>query len=53
MDDGARVGKGMKLCTNSFTFEDCTRLCTVLNELFGLKVTTQSAGYPGQFHLYV
>lgn len=53
MDDGARVGNGLKLCTNSFTFEDCTRLCAVLGTLYGIRATVQSAGAPGQYHVYI
>jgi ubiquinol-cytochrome c reductase cytochrome b subunit len=53
MDDGARVGQGLKLCTNSFTFEDTTRLAVVLNELYGLKAVVQSAGVPNQYIIYI
>lgn len=39
MDDGARVRSGLKLCTNSFTYEDCKRLSSVLIDKYQLKVT--------------
>jgi ubiquinol-cytochrome c reductase cytochrome b subunit len=53
MDDGGRSGDGVKLATNSFTYNDCTRLTTVLHELYGLKSSVQSAGYPGQHQIYI
>lgn len=53
MDDGARVGSGLKLCTNSFTFVDCNRLAIVLYDLYNIKATVQSAGAPSQYHIYV
>jgi hypothetical protein len=53
MDDGGRVGYGLKLATNSFTFEDCTRLTIVLFKLYGIKSSVQSAGVSGQHHIYV
>ena len=53
MDDGGRVGYGLKLCTNSFTWADCTRLSTVLHEKYGLKSSVQSAGKPNQYIIYV
>lgn len=52
-DDGARVGQGLKLCTNCFTFEDNTRLAMVLNKKYGLKAVVQSAGVPNQYHIYI
>lgn len=53
MDDGGRVGKGLKLATNSFTFADTTRLCLVLTQKYGLKATVQSAGIKDQYHIYI
>ena len=53
MDDGARVGSGLKLSTNSFTFEDATRLVLVLNRLYSLKCSVQSAGHLNQYIIYI
>lgn len=53
IDDGARVGKGIKLCTNSFTYKDCTRLTQVIHDLYNVKSSVQSAGRPGQYHIYI
>jgi ubiquinol-cytochrome c reductase cytochrome b subunit len=53
MDDGARVGKGLKFCTNCFTYADCIRLTNLLYEFYDIKATVQSAGLPNQYHIYV
>lgn len=53
MDDGSRVGSGLKLSTNSFTFEDTTRLALLLNQLYGLKSSVQSAGHLNQYIIYI
>jgi ubiquinol-cytochrome c reductase cytochrome b subunit len=53
MDDGSKVGSGLKLCTNSFTYTECMLLVTVLYENFTLKATVQSAGVPNQYHIYI
>jgi len=53
MDEGGRLGQGLKLATNSFTFTDTTGLAQVLHEWYGLKVVVQSAGVPNQYILYV
>ena len=53
MDDGARVGSGLKLSTNSFSFEDTTRLVLILNKLYGIKSSVQSAGYLNQYIIYI
>lgn len=53
MDDGARVGSGLKLCTNSFTFEDTTHLTLVLKDLYGIISSVQSAGFPNQYVIYI
>ena len=53
MDDGGRVGSGLKLATNSFTFADSLRLVRVLHDLYGLKASVQSAGVRDQYHIYI
>ena len=42
MDDGGPVGYGLKLATNSFTFEDTTRLAHILLVLYGIKASLPS-----------
>jgi ubiquinol-cytochrome c reductase cytochrome b subunit len=53
MDDGSRAGSGLKLSTNSFTFEDTTRLVIILNKLYGIKSSVQSAGHLNQYIIYI
>jgi len=53
MDDGGRVGSGLKLATNSFTFEDTSRLANVLYSLYGIKASVQKTGIINQYHIYI
>jgi ubiquinol-cytochrome c reductase cytochrome b subunit len=53
MDDGAKVSKGLKLCTNSFIYSDCLILIRVLNENFNLKASIQSTGSKDQYVIYI
>ena len=53
MDDGTKVGKGIKFCTNSFTYEECLRLVKVLYHNFNLKASVQSAGADNQYIIYI
>jgi len=56
MDDGSKVGKGLKLSTNAFNYSDCLLLVKVLHDNFNLKATIQSAGareLKPQYHIYI
>lgn len=53
MDDGTRVGKGLKLSTNSFTYADCIRLTNLLYDFYNIKATVQTAGLSNQYHIYI
>lgn len=53
MDDGGRMGYGLKLATNCFTYNDCVFLSNTLAELYGIKSSVQNAGVPNQYHIYV
>jgi len=53
MDDGAKVGSGMKFCTNAFLPEDIQLLSDALRTRYGLTTTVQSAGAKDQYNLYV
>jgi ubiquinol-cytochrome c reductase cytochrome b subunit len=53
MDDGCKVGKGLKLSTNSFTYEECLRLVDALYNNFNLKASIQSAGAENQYIIYI
>jgi hypothetical protein len=53
MDDGAKVGKGLKFSTNSYTYNDCLLLIKALNSNFNLKASIQSAGSRNQYVIYI
>jgi ubiquinol-cytochrome c reductase cytochrome b subunit len=53
MDDGAKVGKSLKLCTNSFSYIDCLLLIKALNNNFNIKASIQSAGKKDQYLIYI
>lgn len=53
MDDGSRVGQGIKFSTNSFSYQDCIKLSEMLFNLFKIKTSVQSAGVPNQYVIYV
>jgi len=53
MDDGAKVNKGLKFCTNSFTYEDCLILVKALNDNFNLKASVQLTGTKNQYIIYI
>ena len=53
MDEGCKVGSGLKLSTNLFTYSDCLLLVKALFDNFNIKSTIQSAGKNNQFHIYI
>lgn len=53
MDDGARVNKGLKFSTNSFTYDECLILIKALDDNFNLKASVQSAGNNDQYIIYI
>lgn len=53
IDDGRRVGKGLKFRTNSFTYSDCQLLRNVLFSRYSLRTSVQSAGVNNQYVIYV
>lgn len=53
MDDGCKVGKGLKFSTNSFSYNECLILVKALNDNFNLKASVQSAGSNEQYVIYI
>jgi len=53
MDDAAKVGKGLKFSTNSFTYNECLILIKALNDNFNLKASIQLAGSNNQHIIYI
>ncbi|OXT14579.1 hypothetical protein B9K06_25695, partial [Bacillus sp. OG2] len=44
MEDGGKVGSGLKLATNSFKYSDVLYLKDVLQKKYNLKVSIQKTG---------
>lgn len=53
MDDGSKVGKGLKFSTNSFTYKDCLVLVNALSDIFSIKSSIQGAGAKDQYIIYI
>ncbi|ULM64034.1 hypothetical protein (mitochondrion) [Candida margitis] len=53
MDDGSKVGKGLKLSTNSFTHDELLFLISILKNKYNLTCSIQSAGTNNQQHIYI
>jgi hypothetical protein len=55
MDDGAKVGNGLKLSTNNFTQNEVLKLCNIFLSKYNIKVNIQSAGNSSkdQYIIYV
>jgi ubiquinol-cytochrome c reductase cytochrome b subunit len=53
MDNGAKVGKSLKLCTNSFSYNDCLLLIKALNNNFNIKASIQSIGNKDQYLIFI
>ena len=53
IDDGGRVGQGLKFSTNYFSYEDCLILSNVLFDKYNLRTSVQSAGQENQYIIYV
>lgn len=54
MQDGSRqAGQGVYIATNSFTYEDTTRLANLLTSKYGLKTSVIKAGYDNQWRISI
>jgi LAGLIDADG DNA endonuclease family len=53
MDDGSRSGKGLKLSTNSFTYEENCDLATILRKKYKLKVSIHKTGVQDRYCIYI
>ena len=52
-DDGGKVSSGLKIATNSFTYEEVNYLCEVLRNTYNFKVSVHKAGALNQYNLYI
>ena len=53
MDDGSKIGKGLKFSTNSYSYKDCLILINALSDNFSIKSSIQSAGANNQYIIYI
>lgn len=53
MCDGSKVSSGIKLCTNSFIYEDLELLCRVLEKKYKLDSSIQKTGVNNQWIIYI
>jgi hypothetical protein len=53
MEDGIKVGNGLKFLTYSFSYNDCLLLIKALHDNFNIKASIQSAGNKNQYVIYV
>lgn len=53
MDQGSRAGKGLKLATKNFTYDECNRLAYLLRNKFHLKISIHKTGHINQWNLYI
>jgi hypothetical protein len=53
MEDGAKVGKGLKFSTNSFSYKECLIIVKALSDNFNIKASIQSAGSNNQYIIYI
>jgi len=53
MNKGSKIGNNIKLCTNSFSYNDCLLLIKALNNNFNIKASIQLAGKKDQYLIYI
>ena len=54
MQDGSRqIKQGISLATNSFTYNDCERLCNILSKKFNLKCTVVKTGTVNRWRINI
>ena len=54
MQDGSyHKGQGISLATNSFSFDECLFLASILTNKFGLKTSVVKTGVPNQWQIAI
>lgn len=53
MDDGGKVGKGLKLATNNFSKDEIKHLIYILNKKYNIKSTIHKTGAIDQYNIYI
>lgn len=52
-DDGGKVSSGLKIATNSFTYDEVNFLAKILRDKYNFKVSVIKAGALNQYNLYI
>jgi hypothetical protein len=53
MDDGGKVGSGLKLCTNNFTLNEINYLKNIIYKLYNINCSIHKTGAINQYNLYI
>jgi hypothetical protein len=54
MQDGSyKKGQGIFLATNSFTYEECIFLASILNKKYNFKTSVIKSGKPNQWRISI
>lgn len=53
MDDGGKVGNGLKLATNNFSYDENIYLIKLLKDKYNIKSTIQKTGCINQYNIYI
>ena len=53
MDDGSKLGSGVRIATNNFTLEEVQFLCNVLYKKYNITATTHVGGKDKGYVLYI
>ena len=52
-DDGGKLGSGLKIATNNFSYEEVLFLADILRRKYNLKVSVLKSGVLSQYVLYI
>lgn len=53
MDNGGKIGKGLKLATNNFTLNEVKQLIAILDVKYNIKSTIHKTGAIDQYNIYI
>ena len=53
MNDGGKIGKGLKLATNNFTLNEVKQLIAILDVKYNIKSTIHKTGAIDQYNIYI
>lgn len=53
MDDGGKIGSGLKLATNNFTLKEVEYLILLLKNIYNIDSTMHKTGSDNQYNVYI